>query len=211
MAGSPPSHLLTSRALNRRWKECVMMTIRNENHCDVEAREDLLDRVWGASRFEKTAERLREGRSPAAGLSLIAELDGSLTGSVRLWHVSAGPGVPALLLGPLAVEKAHRSHGIGTALMRRAIASARRRGHRSIVLVGDAPYYARFGFSTGKTGGLWLPGPCERHRLLGLELVKGGLDGARGLVSASGRKAPKRFDVPAAGLVHAGATALRAA
>ena len=77
--------------------------------------------------------------------------------------------------------------------MRRAIASARRRGHRSILLVGDASYYARFGFSTGKTGGLWLPGPYERHRLLGLELVEGGLDGARGLVSASGRKAPKQL------------------
>ena len=75
------------------------------NPCDVEAREDLLDRVWGGSRFEKTAERLREGRSPAAGLSLVAEHDGSLAGTVRLWHVSAGPGVPALLLGPLAVEE----------------------------------------------------------------------------------------------------------
>ena len=54
-----------------------MVTIRNESHRDIEAREDLLDRVWGASRFAKTAERLREGRSPAAGLSLVAELDGS--------------------------------------------------------------------------------------------------------------------------------------
>ena len=69
-----------------------MVTIRNETHGDIEAREQLLDRVWGASRFEKTAERLREGRTPAAGLSLVAEEDRKLVGTVRLWHVCAGPG-----------------------------------------------------------------------------------------------------------------------
>jgi len=37
-----------------------MVTIRNEMHCDIDAREALLDRVWGPSRSEKTAERLRE-------------------------------------------------------------------------------------------------------------------------------------------------------
>ena len=148
-----------------------MVTIRNETHGDIAAREDLLDRVWGAARFEKTAERLREGRSPAAGLSLVAEQDEQLVGTVRLWHVCAGPGRPALLLGPLAVDEAERGRGIGAALMRRAMAVARRRGHRAVILVGDAPYYGRFGFSVEKTGALWLPGPCERHRLLGCELV----------------------------------------
>ena len=77
-----------------------MVTIRNETHRDVEAREQLLDSVWGPSRFEKTAERLREGRSPAAGLSLIAEQDGKVVGTVRLWHVCAGPGRPSLVAWP---------------------------------------------------------------------------------------------------------------
>ena len=67
--------------------------------------------------------------------------------------------------------------------MRRAIAAARRLGHRAVLLVGDAPYYSRFGFSAEKTGGLRMPGPFERHRLLGLELVPGALDGARGLIA----------------------------
>ena len=40
-------------------------------------------------------------------------------------------------------------------------------------------------------GALWLPGPCERHRLLGCELVPGALDGARGLIGATGRARPK--------------------
>jgi predicted N-acetyltransferase YhbS len=167
-----------------------MVTIRNEGLGDIDAREDLLDRVWGAARFQKTAERLREGRCPADGLSLVAERDGDIVGTVRIWHVCAGPGRPALLLGPLAVDEAWRCRGIGGALTRHAVTAARRRRHRVVLLVGDADYYGQFGFSTEKTGTLWLPGPYERDRLLGHELVAGALDGARGLVTATGRLAP---------------------
>jgi len=189
-----------------------MVTIRNETHRDVDAREDLLDRVWGASRFQKTAERLREGRSAAKGLSLIAEQDDIVVGTVRLWDIAAGPGCAALLLGPLAVEESRRGLGLGSALMRRAIGAARRRGHKAIILVGDEPYYSRFGFSAAKTKALWLPGPVERHRLLACELASGALDGARGLVSATGCPAPKpSFEVLIANLADRSAQARRAA
>ena len=167
-----------------------MVTIRHEALRDVDARERLLDHVWGPLRFAKTAERLREDRLPADGLSLVAAEGRNIVGTVRLWHVSAGPQRRALLLGPLAVDEAQRGCGIGTALMRRALATAGRRGHRAVLLVGDAPYYGRFGFSAEQTGALWLPGPFERHRLLGSELKPGALDSARGLVAATGREAP---------------------
>ena len=84
----------------------------------------------------------------------------------------------------MAVAADCRNRGIGAALVRRAFAEARRLGHGAIILVGDAPYYSRFGFSAEKTGGLQLPGPFERHRLLALELMPGALDGARGLIRA---------------------------
>jgi predicted N-acetyltransferase YhbS len=167
-----------------------MVTIRNETSFDVEAREHLLDRVWGDQRFAKTAERLREGREPSAGLSFVAERDGDVVGTVRLWDVCAGPGRPAVLLGPLAVDKGHRACGIGGALMRRAMAAARRRRHVAVLLVGDASYYERFGFSAEKTAALWLPGPYERDRLLACELKPGTLDGARGMIGATGRPTP---------------------
>jgi predicted N-acetyltransferase YhbS len=190
----------------------AVVTIRNETHGDIAAREALLDSVWGPARFAKTAERLREGRSPAVGLSLVAEDGEQLVGTVRLWHVCAGPGRPALLLGPLAVDETQRGRSIGTALMRRAMAAARRRGHRAVLLVGDAPYYERFGFSAEKTGALWLPGPYERCRLLGCALVPGALDDARGLISATGRAAPRpSFDALIAGLVRNEPAARRAA
>jgi predicted N-acetyltransferase YhbS len=168
-----------------------MITIRQERPTDFAAREQLLDRSFGASRAEKTSERLREDRLPAEGLSFTAVERGRVVGTVRLWHISAGPGCPALLLGPLAVSLQRRNQGIGTALVRRALESAGRLGHRAVMLVGDAPYYSRFGFTTSKTAKLWLPGPFEADRLLGLELTDGALDGAHGLVAATGLAEPK--------------------
>jgi predicted N-acetyltransferase YhbS len=168
-----------------------MVTIREEKIADVAAREALLDEAYGACRFTKTSERLREGRRPADGLSLVAVERGRVIGTVRLWHVAAGPGRAALLLGPLAVHPDYRNRGIGTTLVRRAIARARLAGYRAVLLVGDAPYYSRFGFSVGRTGDLWMPGSFERDRLLGLELKSGALAGARGLIGATGELEPK--------------------
>jgi len=108
-----------------------------------------------------------------------------LVGTLRLWHVSAG-GVRALVLGPLAVDPSCRELGVGAALMNHALAAAKARGHGAVVLLGDAPYYARFGFSGLKTGELSLPGPFERDRLLGLELREGALDGAWGMIAPTG-------------------------
>ena len=89
---------------------------------------------------------------------------------------------------PLAVDPALKSAGIGSALMRHAIAEVFRLGHGAVLLVGDAPYYARFGFSSEKTGRLAMPGPYEKHRFLALELKPGALDGASGVLKAAGRK-----------------------
>ena len=189
-----------------------MITIRNETLKDIEAREALLDRAGGDARFAKAAERLREGRLPAEGLALVAEENNCVVGTVRLWHVVAGPARPALLLGPLAVDDAWRGLGIGADLMRRATEAAQEFDHAAILLVGDAPYYARFGYSAEKTGSLWMPGPYERDRLLGLELTAGALEGARGLIGASGQREPKP-DLAAlvAGLARTDTVAARAA
>jgi predicted N-acetyltransferase YhbS len=166
-------------------------SITAERPEDVTAREALLDRAMGPGRRRKSSEKLRRGRRPSEGLDFVArDVDGRLIGTVRLWDVRAGEGGPAgLLLGPLAVDPAVKSAGIGSALMRHAIAEAARLGHRAILLVGDAAYYRRFGFSSEKTGKLAMPGPYERERFLALELVDGALDGASGVLKASGRKA----------------------
>ena len=163
-----------------------MITTREETFRDIEAREALLDACFGDERYRKTSERLREGRRPANGLSLTLDMDGRPIGTVRLWHVSAGPGRSALLLGPIAIDPALQGLGLGSKLMLAALNRAAALGHCAVLLVGDAPYYERFGFSAELTDGLWLPGPYEHERFVALELQPGALAGARGLVSATG-------------------------
>ena len=176
--------------------------IRAERASDVVAREALLDACFGEGRHMRTCQRLRDGRAPAEGLALSAVREGRLVGTVRMWHVSAG-GVPALMLGPLAVDASCRSLGVGAALVARALDIARQRGHGAVILLGDAPYYARFGFSAEKTGELALPGAFERDRLLGLEFRQGALDGAWGMIAPTGALMLKPKAVRARRLPHA--------
>ena len=164
--------------------------IRAERASDVVAREALLDACFGVNRHTRTCQRLRDGRAPAEGLALSVVRQGRLVGTVRLWHVSAG-GVPALVLGPLAVDDSCRKLGVGAALMDQPLAAATALGHGAVILLGDAPYYARFGFSSAKTSELALPGPFERDRLLGLELRHGALDGACGMIAPTGALLPE--------------------
>ncbi|MBX3573910.1 MAG: N-acetyltransferase [Mesorhizobium sp.] len=184
-------------------------SIDSETARDIPAREALLDRAMGPGRRRKSSEKIRRGRLPAQGLAFVAKDEGGrVVGTVRLWDVEiscASSGYPtrqaspatlpargrerrALLLGPLAVDPSLKSAGVGSALMRHAIAEAARLGHGAILLVGDAPYYARFGFSAEKTDGIAMPGPYEKHRFLALELKAGALDGAHGVIRAAGRK-----------------------
>ncbi len=167
-----------------------MVTIRPELPSDVVSRDRLLDKAFGKTRFRKTSERLREGRLPADGLAFTAlDAKGRVIGSVRLWPIIAGSAGPSLLLGPLVVDCRHQGKGFGRQLMQHAINTACVLGHDSVLLVGDAPYYSRFGFDVALTRNLHLPGPVERERFLGLELTPGALDGAEGLVGAAGAMA----------------------
>ena len=168
-----------------------MIAIEPEAPTQVGARESLLDLTFGNKRAAKTSQRLRDGRLPADGLSFSAKTAGGrLVGTLRLWHVSAGENRPALLLGPLAVHPSFRGRGIASSLIRTALASATALGHGAVLLVGDEPFYRRFGFTRALTEQLRLPGPFDRDRFLGLELMPHALDGTRGVVKATGAKAP---------------------
>ncbi len=169
-----------------------MIRILEEGRDDFAARETLLDAAFGhEERLAKTCERLREGRVPVEDLSFVAKDGAALIGTLRFWHVSAGPGCPALMLGPLAVDVGYRSEGLGRQLMQVGLAAAEALGHRAVLLVGDAPYYQRFGFRRDLVSKLWLPGPYVKDRFLGLELKPGALAQAAGLVNATGLLIPK--------------------
>ncbi|MGQ0742053.1 MAG: GNAT family N-acetyltransferase [Alphaproteobacteria bacterium] len=166
-----------------------MWQIRNERAGDAEAVEKVITLGFGAGRFAKTAYRLREGVNPEKELCFVAEDGGKLVGAVRFWPIKVG-GQNSLLLGPLAVQPKLRGKGIGIALMQKGIEAARKRGHATILLVGDEPYYGRVGFAKIKPGQVRFPGPVDPDRILGLGLRPGALEKLEGAVARA------RIDIP---------------
>ncbi|HEY4123234.1 MAG TPA: N-acetyltransferase [Rhizomicrobium sp.] len=158
-----------------------MWDIRPECAEDDAAIEALNAASFGAGRFAKSAYRLRDGVGCEQSLSFVAIEDGILRGSIRFWPVTVG-NTPALLLGPLAVQSDQRGRGIGIALMNRGIEEARLLGHSVIILVGDAPYYARVNFVPIAPGCIRFPGPVNPARILGLALNDTSLDNLSGNV-----------------------------
>lgn len=134
------------------------LRIEMETAGDAAAVEALVLAAFGPGRFAKTAERVREHARVAAGF--VAREDGQVVGSVRLWSITAG-GEPALFLGPIAVESGSRRAGLGAELVQACIEQA---GSVGILLVGDLPYFGRFGFRPA--AGVQLSGPVDRRRLL---------------------------------------------
>ncbi|GAB4532729.1 MAG: N-acetyltransferase [Roseibium sp.] len=162
-----------------------MIDIVDEAPVHTGAREALLDLCFGEERFLKTSERLREGRLPVFAFSALDE-SGKLVGTVRLWSVADRNGAQSLLLGPLAVDPTCRGGRVGDRLMRHALNQAAVHGHGSVILVGDLPYYARFGFHAGLLDDVALPGPVQYDRFLGVEFAPGHLAGLDGVLAAAG-------------------------
>lgn len=175
--------------------------IRPERDGDAAAVDALVAQAFGPGRHAKSAYRLREGVEPVRALGHVLELNGVVAGTVRYWPVGIG-GVAALMLGPIAVRPDLQGQGHALQLMQASLALARTLGHRIVVLVGDEAYYGRAGFSRIQPyGRITLPGPVDRSRVLGLELVPGALEGVSGEI----RKLGVSAKVYAAG---AGLTAL---
>jgi predicted N-acetyltransferase YhbS len=150
----------------------VAPLIAPERAQDARLVERLIDRAFGPGRFAKTAERLREGRRPDLGLSFVAWSYGRAIGCVRQWPILIGD-VPAVLLGPIAVEEERRREGLGASLVVRACGTARDAGYRAVLLVGDEALFGPFGFSRAAASRVTLPGPVDQRRVLALPLGPG--------------------------------------
>jgi predicted N-acetyltransferase YhbS len=159
----------------------LSLTIRPEATEDALAIERLHERTFGPGRYAKTAYRIREGMEHVPELSFTGRIGTLLVGSVRLTPVRIGT-TPALLLGPLTVEPPFRERGIGQLLIERALAEARAKGHRLVVLVGDEPYYGKCNFKRIPHGRVTMPGPVDPARLLVCELVDGAFEGVSGMI-----------------------------
>jgi predicted N-acetyltransferase YhbS len=159
----------------------LSLTILPETEEDAPAIDRLHERTFGPGRYARTAYRIREKMAHRPALSFTARVGTLLVGSVRLTPIRIGE-TPALLLGPLTVEPPFRERGVGRALIARALEEAKAQGHRLVVLVGDAPYYGKSGFTRIPRGRASMPGPVDPARLLVAELVDGAFDGVSGAI-----------------------------
>ena len=143
--------------------------------------EALYDLCFAPSSTALSSYRLRDGVPTVAALCLtLRDDDGTLAAAIRYWPVEVG-GQDALLLGPVAVHPTRQGEGLGGLLINESLAEARRLGWERVMLVGDAPYYSRFGFQ--KLEGVEMPPPTNPDRVLGLALKAGAWDGVRGAVT----------------------------
>ncbi|MEM6589100.1 MAG: N-acetyltransferase [Pseudomonadota bacterium] len=142
--------------------------------------EALYDLAFAPGREALSSYRLREGVARIADLSLVArDPDGILAGAIRFWPVLVG-GAQVLLLGPVAVHPTYQGEGLGGYLILDSLDRARDLGWERAMLVGDAPYYGRFGFN--RLEDVHMPPPTNPARVLGVALVSGAWDGLRGEV-----------------------------
>ena len=152
-----------------------------EDHWEVEA---LYDLCFAPGREALSSYRLRDGVPPVADLSVVArDDDASLAGAIRFWPVSVG-GAPALLLGPVAVHPTRQGEGLGALLIDDSLTRAARLGWVRVMLVGDAPYYRRFGFH--RLTDVQMPPPTNPDRVLGASLVPDAWAGVTGQVTQPG-------------------------
>lgn len=161
-----------------------MFRLMQEKPDDGPEVEWLLDLAFAPGRGALSSYQLRQGVEPIEALCTVArdEYD-VLAGAVRFWPVMIGEvGDPALLLGPIAVHPTRQGEGLGALLMGETLEMAGELGWTRVLLVGDAPYYARFGFTVDVTRKLTFPAPYNPERLLGYPLVPGAFDDCSGAV-----------------------------
>ncbi|MBL8565875.1 MAG: N-acetyltransferase [Hyphomicrobiaceae bacterium] len=160
------------------------LTIRPVRPEDLPAVSALHRAAFGPGRFARTAYRVREGTPAITPHCRAAMLGTRLVAVLRFTEIRIGGKAGALLLGPVAIDPAVAGKGYGRALIARAIDDARVAGNKLVLLVGDLPYYGRFGFTPVPHGQIALPGPVNPARLLALELVPQALTEFRGVVTA---------------------------
>ncbi|MBB94035.1 MAG: GNAT family N-acetyltransferase [Rhodobacteraceae bacterium] len=158
-----------------------MLTLTHEHPQDWWEVEALFDSCFAPGRTALSSYRLRDEVAPLHALARIARDEtGAMAGAIRFWPVLVG-GTPALLLGPVAVHPTHQGEGLGAMLIQGGLDGARARGWERVMLVGDAPYYNRFGFT--RLDGVEMPPPTNPERVLGHALVPGAWDGIAGPVT----------------------------
>jgi putative acetyltransferase len=126
------------------------MIIRNETNSDIEAISEVTIAAFRSLPISNQTEQfiinaLR--RANALTISLVAEVDGQVTGHIAFSPVTISDGsINWYGLGPISVLPEHQKRGIGKSLVNEGLSLLKAMGSKGCALVGDPGYYQRFGF-----------------------------------------------------------------
>lgn len=175
---------MTTHAQHSRTMPSAIIT-RLATPFDLSAISALQARVFGPGRFARSAYRVREGHGLLSRFCRVADRNGRLIASLRITEAAIGGTRGAALLGPVSVDPDFRGQGFGSQIIGETLADMTAAGISLVVLVGDEPYYGRFGFHPVPRGQIVFPGPVNPQRILAAELSPGTLANFHGLLTAA--------------------------
>lgn len=136
-------------------------------------------------------ENLRKSENFIPELSLIAEYEDKIVGHILLTRIKIKnqfQEYDSLALAPVSVLPKYHKQGIGGLLIKTAHKIARELQFKSVVLLGHATYYPKFGYKKASDFEIKLPFEVPLEYCMAIELVKNGLSNVSGTV-----KYPKEF------------------
>lgn len=160
--------------------------VRQEGASDLEAVRHIIAAAFGQQDEADLVDRLRMSSAFVPELSLVAERNGNVVGHVMFTkaHIECEQSrVDTLALAPVSVIPGHQKTGVGSALTRGGIECARSLGFQSVIVLGHAEYYPRFGFRPASTWKIGCPYPVSDEVFMALELSDGALTNAAGMMT----------------------------
>lgn len=169
----------------------MKITIRQETREDHKEVFSLIEKAFEKEPYSDhgeqfLVERLRKSNAFIPQLSLVAEAKGVVVGYILVTALKIKgerEEFDSLALAPVAVLPELHGKGIGAQLIEEAHRKAIELGYTSVILLGHAAYYPRFGYRQAHTFGITLPFEVPKENCMAIELVADALKGVQGVVA----------------------------
>lgn len=163
----------------------MSIQIREETSQDREAVYSIHERAFQQDNEARLVNALRGSTAFVPGLSLVAMLNQQVAGHILFTRILINQDASAhesLALAPVAVAPEHQRQGIGSALIKAGLQKAAELGYGSVIVLGHAGYYPKFGFRPAASWKIKAPFDVPENLFMALELRPGALQDISGTV-----------------------------
>lgn len=170
----------------------MKINLRPENKNDYSVISMINDMAFGQETEGKLIENLRKNRKFIKELSLVACMGSEIVGHILFFPIiikSHKDTFQSLALAPMSVIPELQSLGIGSQLVEKGLAKAKKLGYKSVIVLGHDKFYPKFGFKPASTFNIKPPFEVPDHIFMAIELCNNSLKNIEGTVSY-----PKEFN-----------------